>query len=108
MTQGVAKGVSKITFHPGIVHVFTLLFCTRAGKKVQEQRRLLKGTLKTSWFLLFLELLYVKGVGERVWLGFLDREAGVVVFGVAGLEAASAELRAPWPVPHASSRVLIR
>lgn len=40
--------------------------------------------------------------------GLLDQEAGVVVFGAAGLEAASAELRAPWPVPHASSRVLIR
>ena len=57
-------------------HVFTLLFCTRAGKKVQEQQRLLKGTLKTSWFLLFLELLYVKGVGERVWLGFWTGKLG--------------------------------
>lgn len=76
---------------------------------MQEQRRLLKGTLKTSWSLLFLELLYVKGVWVRGFgWGVLDQEAGVVVPRVAGLEAANPELRAPCPVPHASSRVLIR
>ena len=46
---------------------------------------------------------WVSGFGWRV----LNWEARVVVLGVAGLEAASPELRAPWPVLHASSRVLI-
>ena len=44
---------------------------------MQEQWRLLKGTLKTSWSLLFLELLYVKGMWVRGFdWGVLDRKLG--------------------------------
>lgn len=44
---------------------------------MQEQWRLLKGTLKTSWSLLFLELLYVKGVWVRGFgWGVLDWKLG--------------------------------
>lgn len=87
--------------------VFTLLFHICPGKKVGEQARLLEGTLKISWFLLLLELLYFKGVGQRVWLGFCGPRCQGGGPGGGWTGAASPELRAPWPVLHASFGVLL-